>query len=112
MGVFFFIVRPELSYNYRNWLRDISLPRLTDFYALPVLGPSIDSFSGSPVLLFYVFWTVVFAPPLVILFFLWRAKDRVALLEIAVYWGSIYANCVIIAFIFVALGLWLPFAVT
>ena len=106
----FMIARTELAYSYHHRFGDLlpNLPALTVNVALPILGPG--GLDGSPMPLFYVFWTVVFLPPAILAWRTWTQTSDLITLQRFVYWGSSYALVVGLAYLLVLFGLWLPFS--
>ncbi len=111
LSVIFMIVRPELAYTYGHWLGGLAghLPQLTSALSLPVLGPAFSTPSQDYSLVFWLVWGGLFLPSLLLLRFVWRARDATALVTVLL-WGSIYVLLSTSLGLFVAFGLWLPFS--
>jgi len=106
----FEFLRVEYSHTYADLIQGLegSLPLLTTAVALPILGGETPARGNS--WLFYAFWGVLFAAPAIVLFLIWRARDRLALAEVWLYPASIYLVFFVLSFALIATGLWLPFA--
>jgi hypothetical protein len=111
-GLMFIVVRPELAYTYGHWLQRLggSLPTLTAALSLPVLGPEISTPSQELTPVFWLAWSLLLLPPLLLLRRAWTAEERMALLEATLYWGATYLLATGGLAVLVGLGLWLPYS--
>jgi len=86
----------------------VELPLLTRDFTLRILGSGND-FSPHENSLFYLFWGVLWAIPLGMLFFVWRIKTQLKLMEfLLLSWLSYLFLCTLL-FILALYGLILPF---
>lgn len=113
LGVLGFVsgpVRWEIQHSYAHWIGDSrgDLPALTETVSLPVLG--LGPHAPFTQLVRFVFWTVLWLPPVLALELVRRADSRLKLLELLVLVGTGYIVTLLLAITLVALGLWLPFA--
>lgn len=109
--LFFFSVpiREDVSRLAHHFIdSSAELPLLTRNFSMRILGAG-DSFSSSGDSLFYFFWGVLWVVPLGVLFFVWRIKSPLKLMEFLFYsWMSYLLICILL-FSLVLYGLFLPF---
>jgi hypothetical protein len=102
-------IREDISHSYRHLVgSSAELPSLTKAYSLRILGAG-NYLSSNKDRFFYLFWAVIWAVPLVILFFTWRIEEALQLNEFLMYSWLIYISLFVFLFVIALYGLLMPF---
>ena len=107
--LFVSFLRYEFSHTYSHWIEGLDLPALTQALSAPVLGLP-EPLGAAATCASWVFWSLLWLAPIALGVAVVRAPDEEAALRTWVSWAPLYAVFVTLAFLVVAVGLWLPFA--
>ena len=107
-------IREEISCTYHTIIASSkfnslgSLPTLTKEYTLRILGSGNLLVSNTDIF-FYLFWGFIWVVPFIMLFFTWRIKEPIRLMEFLLYSWLGYLFLMAFLFILAIFGLIGPF---
>ena len=107
-------IREDISHTYHIIIASSgigspeNLPALTREYSLRILG-SGNHLASNTNIFFYLFWGFIWVVPLIILFFTWRIKESLRLIEFLLYSWLSYLFLMALLFILAMYGLIMPF---
>ncbi|MGV8039734.1 MAG: hypothetical protein AB2L07_06560 [Thermoanaerobaculaceae bacterium] len=113
LGTLAFVAGParwELAHTYEHWIDGLgkNLPALTTIVGLPILGVGTPSMTST--LLRVPFWAFAWLGPVGLLIGAWRIESQQALAEWFLYGGALYLAVMLLAFVVMAVSLWIPFS--
>jgi len=88
---------------------DMELPYSTMWFSLPILGIAVAHLGPWDNILFYVYWSCLFAYPVTLAVTILRVTEKESLLSVWVVGVSLYLALVTLLSILVVFGLWAPF---
>ncbi len=102
-------VREDISHSYHQFIgSEGDLPALTKEYSLRILGTG-NYLSSNKDHLFYLFWGILWAVPLLILIYSWIIKEQVRLAEFLLYSWLTYLLLFVFLMVMALYGLLVPF---
>jgi hypothetical protein len=106
IGVARRIIADEYLHALPPHVTAVNLPVSTSYVALPILaGDRTQHIAKTP---FVIYWLVLFAWPMAVLTWMWRAEDRYVALARWIVGVSAYAVFVLGSAMMIAFSLWLP----